>query len=222
MKLSLSMMVNFIDPVFLCLEDILELVLQKTRQQAHFVCGFDYWQLFMGGRMGPLYYYDTWVGRTMSGNQLRSTSFQRTFEFDPKDAKRYQDGLPLQGYSCWNGLVVLSAAPFYQNIKFRAAEPGECESSECKLLAKDFWKIGYGRVLFVPTVQLVYERRLWEKVQAQKSDTLEHLTRSLTYNSSAEKVSWAPMPEKVVCFPLRGIGNMDADWKHPIWETLST
>ena len=50
-----------------------------------------------------------------------------------------------QGYSCWNGAALLNANPFYKHgIKFRRSHPGECASSECQLIAKDFWEAGYG------------------------------------------------------------------------------
>ena len=53
----------------------------------------------------------------------------------------------IQGYSCWNGMSLMNTEPFYKHdVRFRAGrvELGECADSECKLLARDFWSLGYG------------------------------------------------------------------------------
>lgn len=65
-------------------------------------------------------------------------------------------GLPFQVTWCWNGLIVLESEPFYRGVKFRSSVAGECSASECALLAKDFWKLGFGRALIVPSVKLTY------------------------------------------------------------------
>ncbi|KAJ1340327.1 hypothetical protein BSLG_005029 [Batrachochytrium salamandrivorans] len=113
---------------------------------------FDYWE-----RTDK--FYDTWVARTMSGNMFREYFYQGTFVYDPEARSRYELGLPVQIYSCWNGMVVLNSEPFYKHhVRFRRGNQtsGECAASECQLIAKDFWELGYGKALVVPHVRLVY------------------------------------------------------------------
>jgi alpha-1,3-mannosyltransferase len=75
---------------------------------------------------------------------------------------RFQQHLPVQVQSCWNGIAVLDPAPFYQpkRVRFRMARiaEGECSASECSLICNDYWEAGYGRILMVPRVKLAYDR----------------------------------------------------------------
>ena len=60
----------------------------------------------------------------------------------PGSAERVRQGLPVQVYCCWNGMVKLRAAPFAQGLRFRAAQPRECNASECSLMCDDFHRWG--------------------------------------------------------------------------------
>lgn len=75
---------------------------------------------------------------------------------------RWQQHLPIQVQSCWNGIAILDPAPFYQpkHVRFRMARiaEGECSASECSLICNDYWEAGYGRILMVPRVKLAYDR----------------------------------------------------------------
>ncbi|KAH6594574.1 hypothetical protein BASA50_006524 [Batrachochytrium salamandrivorans] len=163
--------------LYYCLDDILELLYQAHMQQADITCGFDYWE-----RTDK--FYDTWVARTMSGNMFREYFYQGTFVYDPEARSRYELGLPVQIYSCWNGMVVLNSEPFYKHhVRFRRGNQtsGECAASECQLIAKDFWELGYGKALVVPHVRLVYDLWLHESVRKKKFDLIEmglHLRES--------------------------------------------
>ena len=45
---------------------------------------------------------------------------------------------------------MLNSEPFYEKgVRFRRSDTtiNECAASECKLIAKDFWSLGYGKVL---------------------------------------------------------------------------
>jgi alpha-1,3-mannosyltransferase len=77
---------------------------------------------------------------------------------------RWEKGLPFQATSCWNGLVILDARPFYAGVTFRRNKKGECGASECSLLARDFWDLRHGRVVIVPSVKLTYWVDAHEKV----------------------------------------------------------
>jgi alpha-1,3-mannosyltransferase len=83
---------------------------------------------------------------------------------DTISRERWEKGLPFQVTSCWNGLVVLDASPFYNGVKFRRSKEGECGASECSLLAKDFWEMGKGRALIVPSVKVTYWAAAHQKV----------------------------------------------------------
>ncbi len=75
---------------------------------------------------------------------------------------RFQQHMPIQVQSCWNGVAILDPAPFYQpkHVRFRMARiaEGECSASECSLICNDYWEAGYGRILMVPRVKLAYDR----------------------------------------------------------------
>ena len=173
----------FLNDVFFCAADVLELVLQQSNSGATMACPLDLeayptWQSF----------YDLWVARTMSGDilynafhdykdgaantslskqerwTLRSKYWDRKggldlFWKDPIGKLRASKGLPVQVYSCWNGGIAMDTRPFYDyNLKFRTAYPKECKESECTLFSKDLWNSGYGKIVIVPNIIVSYER----------------------------------------------------------------
>nr|KAJ3410404.1 capsular associated protein [Polyrhizophydium stewartii] len=159
----------FMNDVFFCLDDVLELLYETENQESDMTCGFDFWKQ-------PYWFYDTWVSRSLSGNVLREFFYQGTFVYDPEARSRYELGLPVQAYSCWNGMAVMNSAPFYDhNLRFRRSDAalGECAASECQLIAKDMWMLGYGRILMVPLVRVVYDLPLHGAVRAKKFELLE-------------------------------------------------
>eukprot|EP00842_Homolaphlyctis_polyrhiza_P004159 jgi/Hompol1/4744/HPOL_000501-RA len=165
----------FINDVFHCLDDTLELLYQTELQDTDITCGFDYEK--------PGWLYDTWVMRTISGNQVRDFDYQGFFVYDPPSRARYELGLPVQGYSCWNGISVLNSEPFYKHaVRFRQGDiaGGECAASECQLIAKDFWSHGYGRVLMVPQAKVVYDLKHHAQVRADKLKLVELAPRILS------------------------------------------
>ncbi|KAI8924536.1 cryptococcal mannosyltransferase 1-domain-containing protein [Entophlyctis helioformis] len=171
----------FINDVFHCLDDTLELIHQSEMQQSDITCGFDFWQY-------SFRFYDTWVGRTLSGNTVREFWYQGSFVYDPAARARYELGLPVQAYSCWNGMAVLNTAPFYKhNVRFRRSDPaaGECAASECQLIAKDYWAAGYGRVLMVPHVRVVYDLYFHPQVRSKKLELM-----SLALNDLKTDARW--------------------------------
>lgn len=125
----------FINDVYFCLDDPVELLHQHIDQNADMTCAFDY-----GGKWGHSFdlFYDTWVYRELDG----SVAFEGV---NAKQSKwRYANGLPIQVFSCWNGMVVLNTEAFYNGLRFHAAKEGECPASECKILSQDLWELGYG------------------------------------------------------------------------------
>ncbi|GAA5876074.1 hypothetical protein JCM3774_004497 [Rhodotorula dairenensis] len=192
--------VVFINDVYVCPADILELVYQRKAQDADAACGMD-WRRTKGWgarwRDG-VKFYDNWVSRTIKGGMLRARTdvfseyrngldelWDQPGEEYSRD--RFRQGLPVPVYSCWNGMLSLTAAPFVSRApspryasfppprtatwsrpppvqvdrptRFRSAlnNMGECSASECKSLAKDFWSRGYDRWLIVPSVRTTYD-----------------------------------------------------------------
>lgn len=106
-------------------------------------------------------FYDNWVARDINGTALENAPFESIFH-DPDSSERFQQHLPIQVQSCWNGVAILDPAPFYTPpyVSFRMARlaEGECSASECSLICNDYWEAGYGRILMVPRVKLAYDR----------------------------------------------------------------
>ncbi|GAA5830920.1 hypothetical protein JCM3766R1_006174 [Sporobolomyces carnicolor] len=191
--------VLFVNDVFVGPTDVLELLWQRREQVADAACAID-WRRTKGfmSEWGAqsVKFYDNWVTRSIRGNMLRSrldifaegrNGVEELFDPD-EDAPsrdRLQHGLPVPVYSCWNGMIAMSAEPFRTTIVnprfdtregpmgvvpaslrpaaaptvFRTAlnAAGECAASECKTVAKDFWSRGYNRWIIVPTVRATYD-----------------------------------------------------------------
>ena len=110
---------------------------------------------------GAPVFYDNWVARDINGTALENAPFGEVFHHSTSSV-RWQQHLPIQVQSCWNGIAVLDPVPFYQpkHVRFRMARiaEGECSASECSLICNDYWEAGYGRILMVPRVKLAYDR----------------------------------------------------------------
>ncbi len=118
---------------------------------------------------GPLFFYDKWVARDISG---RMFSNRPPFVGFPPDILRVTAGKPVRAHCCWNGLAILTAAPFLaKKMRFRQHEPGECSASECSLVCDDLWRQGYGDVIVDPNVRVTYDepgaRRLYKDFTSQ-------------------------------------------------------
>ncbi|KAJ5538385.1 hypothetical protein N7494_007864 [Penicillium frequentans] len=198
----------FINDVALCPEDILELLFQHVTQSAHMTCAFD-WQ-----DSGSCF-YDSWVSRSLAGNTFfdipRDKWDYKDFLFfdDPPSKKRYDAFLPLQVYSCWGGMATVDAAPFLQRkLKFRASEEDECYAGEPTLLAKDLWRMGMGKIMAVPTVNVAYsdeEARGTKKIRGYVADHVNTTVVAL----GDDLIPWQIEPPGMVkCLP---------DFSKPSW-----
>jgi len=178
--------VLFINDVFACPSDTLELLHQRVVQNAHATCGLDYrWRHSVLSGTGPKF-YDNWVSRSLTGVTLRSRLdvfaesrdgllelFSEYEDLEYRD--RFRAGRALPMYSCWNGMIALDARPFLgitvdggvarDKVVFRGARRRrhECAASECKLIAKDFWTRNFDRWVLVPHVRVTYERDLYDQ-----------------------------------------------------------
>lgn len=238
--------VLFLNDVFFCAEDALEMIYQLLVAQAparnveapsrntvpvlanpSHLCGLDFFshetsKVDMPGGGGN--FYDTWVTRALNGEPIGEPLmwFFDRFRGDPVGKARFEKGLPVQVYSCWNGISVFLPHPFELGIKFRTVQDGstECPASECSLLDKDLWNAGMGRIGIVPRVRVAYGFDVFDDIfQGQ----LE-IDRGYYADSSKrkdEKIEWREGPENVVCYGLPTFpGARHPGWKNPVWEDV--
>ncbi|CAE6462568.1 unnamed protein product [Rhizoctonia solani] len=199
--------VLWLNDVFHCHTDVLELLLQKQQQGAVQACGLDY------GPKGLI--YDRWVMRTMRGTPFYNQSdlvdfFSSDITHKPRpevlptpedaqDKVALERGDPFQVFSCWNGVTAFSASVFAPptSLRFRTAlndpesEDGVTDkASECYLSSVDLWKHGLGRVMIVPRVRVAYSLDVyeWDRTPVGYDPT----------QSTRPRVMWKTTPPKQV------------------------
>lgn len=200
----------FSNDVWLCTDDVLELVHQQFTQESTMTCAMDY-NLGPGGQPR---FYDGWVARSMTGNSFYKGWWEGArarnknndkfsdvpFWDDKPTSKRFMNFQPVQVFACWNGIVALTAEPFMNGtIRFRGVEmkQEECFQGEPTLLAKDLWFHGYRRTAVVPTINTAYYYDHLEIVRKERGGILDHLCQS-----DKDKITWKKDPPlKVKCKP---------------------
>jgi Cryptococcal mannosyltransferase 1 len=205
--------------VYACFDDALEVIYQAQSQTADITCAFDYDYEYAGKAK----HYDIWVSRTISGNLVHHLApVYPSFHKDPPSRWRYENNLPIQAYSCWGGMAVLNAEPFYKHhVAFRSAsKKGECHASECSIIAKDFWELGYGRVLMVPNAKVAYQADLHLQLRNDKQAQISASTHSYNWpaieinSTEGEMVHWIfPGPNESACIDYGDWGS-PATWEH--------
>jgi alpha-1,3-mannosyltransferase len=92
------------------------------------------------------------------GRSLDEKPIPVPLPFDPEDHGRFVSLLPLQVFSCWNGMAAFTADVFLKyGIRFRGAhsdhevdgsvkEPSDI-ASECYLASVDMWKAKIGKIV---------------------------------------------------------------------------
>jgi alpha-1,3-mannosyltransferase len=155
--------------VAICPEAILELLHQRRMLRADMVCAMDW----TNGPDTPTF-YTVWIARGISVDPFfRVSADPVSWEYahdifwnDHDTREQYMLHKPFQVFTCWNGAVAFTAAPFIEgNIRFRAARAGECRQGEPQLFCKDLWLNGWGRIAVVPSISLEYndEKGRWIK-----------------------------------------------------------
>eukprot|EP00835_Amoeboradix_gromovi_P002534 NODE_146_length_17563_cov_0.253321.p4 type:complete len:345 gc:universal NODE_146_length_17563_cov_0.253321:13755-14789(+) len=150
--------VVFLNDVYYCINDLIELLYQQALNDAHIVTGMDY----DAPGNGLPRFYDTWVAHTTSGKAVNKSHMDRDISDDSETNDRIMKGLPVQMGCLWNGMAVMSIKPFKRGIRFRRGNniapnlkaPGECAGSECSTLCLDFLKFGFSKILMVPRVKV--------------------------------------------------------------------
>ena len=230
--------VLFVNDIFVCAGDMLELIHQRVYQEADVTCGGDY----VGHQKHT--FYDMWVMKDITGfppMEYLNSNMNTFFSRDPISQERFRTGLPLQVWGCWNGMVALTPQPFItNNLRFRSGDPNvECSASECTHLFVDLYRLGYNRVVMVPLVKVTYHPYMYHELHTfspallpisviynndYTNYLLEHnepppseiLHYYITYEAAQpeyEMVQWRETPERVVCIPFpEGVGNHHANW----------
>jgi len=135
----------FINDIYFKLEDIVRLI-HTNHFHYDMVCAMDFYSTF----------YDIWVARDINGDRM---SQHYPYAADRMTQQLIEDQQPVNVKSCWNGAVVMTAEPFLkQRLTFRASIlQDHCDSSECLLICKDFWNLGYQNILMNPAVRVAYD-----------------------------------------------------------------
>ncbi|KKY20844.1 putative alpha-mannosyltransferase cmt1 [Phaeomoniella chlamydospora] len=204
----------FLNDIALCPIDILELLHQHIAQDMHITCAMDWID-------DASHFCDVWVSRTIDGDTFfevpQSLSYENAnnlFFSSPLARSRFEAKQPIQVYSCWNGATILTAEPFMRNdVAFRASNEasGECFMGEPTLLAKDFWRNGYGRIAVVPSVNIGYNNPASSVIKKEKGTVELNLLIASEWekkNGIKEEINWEKPPKKIKCAP---------SWKKVSW-----
>ncbi|KAI9817281.1 MAG: hypothetical protein M1832_004703 [Thelocarpon impressellum] len=201
--------VVFLNDVSICAHDILELVYQHRKQQAHMTCGMDW------SEQGAIF-YDIYVARSLVGETFWQIAQDGLWHFsgnlfwaDLEAKSKYERLQPFQVYACWNGGAVIDAAPLLQRqIQFRGSREGECYMGEPTLFCKDLWRLHRGRIQVIPTVNVGYDNEATEKIKDLRG-RVEDKIDTAREELQAELVEWqAEPPSLVKCM---------REFAHPYW-----
>ncbi|PSR79444.1 cryptococcal mannosyltransferase 1-domain-containing protein [Coniella lustricola] len=121
----------------------------------------------------PSTYYDTFALRDEDGHKTSSSYWPWFRSPASRDAVLHSDPVPVQ--SCWNGMVLFDAKPFYGDkaLRFRAISDSladyHLEASECCLIHADnpLTTVPDQGVWLNPNVRVGYSLATYESVQAK-------------------------------------------------------
>ncbi|THU88363.1 hypothetical protein K435DRAFT_680009 [Dendrothele bispora CBS 962.96] len=235
----------FMNDILPCVDDLLELIYQSRLNSAGITCAADY---MYHQDLGAPVFYDNWVARDINGTALENAPFEMIFHH-PESQERFQQHLPVQVQSCWNGIAVLDPAPFYEPkspVKFRMAKivDGECSASECSLICNDYWEKGYGRIMMIPRVKLAYDSKVYDILHPQRRNLTsirgyarlgglpdnprtDPQDRSwfgphdrLFVEEEGVDIDFKEGPSHVWCWGWDGAGDLEGPDVDPIWESV--
>ena len=200
---SQEAMIMFINDVAICSEDILELIYQREYQEADMVCAMDW--TFVGPTPS---FYDVWVARSLTGDLFFDIPASGSWDYaynlfwdDPESQLRYKTGKSLQVFSCWNGATIFPAKPVMaEKIKFRRSYDDECYQGEPQIFCKELWKLGYGKLAVVPTVNVEYSDDAAKEIKKLKGYTSDWIAKEKPEDPS-NKINWKGPPDQVKCMP---------------------
>lgn len=195
----------FLNDVVFTKQDVANLLSTRAGDFAA-VCSLDFSK--------PPAFYDTFALRdTEGGNKLMKTwPFFRARE--SRQALKSDQAVPVT--SCWNGIVAMDAAPFYdqpQPLKFRgipvSLAESHLEASECCLIHADNPLSASKGVWLNPKVRVGYTGPAYEAVNAGKGKTWIP-TSSIIYGAWKNRfLRWTTTP----WFKDRIVRTRFAAWK---------
>jgi alpha-1,3-mannosyltransferase len=198
---STNTTVVFLNDVAICLEDILELIHQRIIQNADMICGMDWTYV---GR-DPTF-YDIWIARGMNGDSFFDippdanwNSAWNLFWNNPETRQRFDSHKPFQVFSCWNGATVFTAKPLLeQKISFRSVVEGECIQGEPQLFCKELWKLGYGKIAVVPSVNIEYSDEAAKKMKDLKGYVSQWVDTDGEKDDPSIQIEWQATPPALI------------------------
>eukprot|EP00835_Amoeboradix_gromovi_P002023 NODE_105_length_19900_cov_0.306550.p8 type:complete len:203 gc:universal NODE_105_length_19900_cov_0.306550:1393-785(-) len=171
--------VLFLNYVFFCYDDILELLHQQTLNSADLVGGMDY--LYLSWKQ--IIFYDSWVTQDVNGTHPEWLELQKGIAaVNPPDRKRVEDLLPVQMMCLWNGMVSINARVF-KNIEFRRGlngrkgdtTPGESSANEITSLCIDMIRHGFDKLVMVPQVKVAYDLPTYDFLKYKDNDFVKSI-----------------------------------------------
>lgn len=186
----------FMDNALACPEDILELIYQRRCQQAAMTCAMD-WTID-GGRPA---FRSVRSARDISGqtfHRVHNDDIHREardlFWSTPSSRTAFEQMVPFQVYSCFNGLSVVSAKAVYGNrTRSRGPVKTECQKSASLLLCKGMWSAGFGRIAVVPSVNVAGGLVAADSIKQMKGYTSNNVQRE-TFASVPRRIDWQTDP----------------------------
>ncbi|KAF5494830.1 Alpha-1,3-mannosyltransferase CMT1 [Colletotrichum siamense] len=120
------------------------------------------------------YYYDTFALRDDAG--LKTASWYWPWFHSPRARASAEAMEPVEVKSCWNGMVVFDAAPFYdERLRFRGVEDSlaamHLEGSECCLIHADNPLSREKGVWLNPNVRVGYNEKVFEETKMDRFPT---------------------------------------------------
>ena len=202
-QFSQNATIVFLNDVAICMEDILELIHQRSFQNADMTCGLDW--TYVG--QDPTF-YDVWIARGMNGDSFFNipadgnwNSAWNLFWNNPTAKERLMAGKPFQVFSCWNGAAVFTAKPLIEHkIQFRAPREYECRQGEPQIFCKEMWYHGYGRIAVVPSVNLEYSDEAGKEIKSAKG----YVSRwsEIEGDGASTRIEWEEKPPSTIkCIP---------------------
>ena len=151
--------VYFNDIIF-AYEDIIKLI-STNNENYDTVCGLDF----------NIYFYDTWVSYDLDGNGLRHGY---PYFINSEGQEQLINLKPIRIFSCWNGVMVFTAAPLEnKKLQFRVENytptiqyplnsyQQRSFESECTYIHIDMENLGYTKRLLNPDVKFAYEYKYY-------------------------------------------------------------
>ncbi|KAJ9602658.1 hypothetical protein H2200_012852 [Cladophialophora chaetospira] len=133
----------------------------------------------------PPAYYDTFALRDTEGLGTIQTTFPYFRSIESREAML--KGMPTKVSSCWNGMIVMDSAPFYEGLRFRGLSDSlaskHLEASECCLIHTDMnvTMPGAGNRIYVnPSVRVGYTVAAYNTTHADPDESFVSATQYVT------------------------------------------